>query len=402
MIGDFYNAFKRPDDARKLPKSVLDVLREDIPKGYDYEYNEALGRLIAVPKDKSKTQKLKFNIDFGSLDNFPDYAKKSLPNSLLDYAYRSQKPIPLKSAEVEDETGKCYPLDKLTRDVFSTEQASELFLFPSPFPPGKKVLFEMKSGKTKEITIHRVASEEPESTRMENEDFPALSLRALYFEDKRRNAKFSISATPKKAETVYDAIIALEILKGYVEGTLKINGNTIGKVLTDDPDYDKDLLEAQLEFWNGLLILESILKVKFNPKAKMEQKDYRFFEELAIAFINKQDVKLKEPTSYISVNPEAVEDPAFIKMALEDKRGFALSYISGPVDANLLEAEFSLYSSNVLLGIKVDHVENEDGETNLYLISALDEPWVMYKRYALDIKSAAEEQKRMQSVYLAK
>ena len=400
MIGDFYNAFKRPDDARKLPKSVLDVLREDIPKDYDFEYDEALGHLIAVPKDKSKTQKLKFNIDFGALDSFPDWAKESLPNSLLDYAYRSQKPIPLKSVEVEDENGKRYPFDKLTRDVFSNEQTSEFYMFPSPFPPGKKVLFETESGKSKEITIHRVASEEPKSTRMENADFPALSLRTLYFEDKRKNATFSISATPKKAETVIDAIIALEILKGYVGGSLKINGTVVGRVLSAAPDYDKELLEAQLTFWNGLLILEDILKVKFNPKAKMEQKDYRLFEELAIAFIDKQDIKLKEPTSYISVNPEAINDPAFRKMALEDKSGFALSYISGPVGATLLEADFSFYSTNVLLGIKVDHVENEDGETKLYLISALNEPWIMYKRYTLDEESANKEQKRMQSAYL--
>ena len=235
---------------------------------------------------------------------------------------------------------------------------------------------------------------------MENEDFPALSLRALYYEDKRKSATVSVSATPKKAETVYDARIALEILKGYVEGTLKINGNKIGKMRSPAPDYNKDLLEAQLEFWNGLLLLEEILKVKFNPQTKMSQSDYRLFEELAITFINKQDVKLKEPTSYISVNPEAIEDPAFKKMALEDKNGFALSYISGPIDFTLLEASFRLYSTNVLKGIKVDHVEKENGEAKLYLISAFNDPWVMYKRYSLDEESATKEQERMRSVYL--
>lgn len=401
MIGDFYSVFKRQDNARQLPESVLNVLRQDIPEGYDYEFNEAFGHLIAVPKDKSKTQELKFNVDFGAIDDFPDWARESLPESLLEYSYRAQKTIPLKSVNVKDEKGNLFPLSKLYRDVFSKEHDSELFLFPSPFPPGKKVLFETESGKTKEITIRRVASEEPKSIKMQNEDFPALTLWALYYEDDRKHGKFSISSTPKKAETVNDAIIALEILKGYVEGTLRINGHLIGKVLTEKPDYDKDLLEAQIEFWNNLLALENVLNVKFNPKAKMPQEDVRFIEELAIMFVKNQDVRFKEPSSYISVNSEAIEDPDFKKMALEDKKGFALSYISGPISASLLDASFSLYSSVVITGIKVDHVETIDGEAKIYLNRALNDPWIMYKRYAIDEESVIKEQKRMLSTYLA-
>ena len=111
-------------------------------------------------------------------------------------------------------------------------------------------------------------------------------------------------------------------------------------------------------------------------------------------------VRYKEPTTYISVNREAIEDPGFKEVALDEKKGFALSYVNGPDKGTLLGAEFFLFTASVLTGIKVDHIDMIDEEARLYLTRAIDAPWMMYKRYTIDETSVVSEQKRMQHIYM--
>ncbi len=401
MLGNFYNAFKNDSDYI-LPKSVQDIISKEIPEGYGYVYSKQLKRYVAAPINKDEKQQLDISFDRSQIAVFPSWAKEN-PNTIMEYLYRTQKRIRLSNAVLKGKDGKIYPLSVLQKDPFSSQEKSvEEFILPSPFPKGKEVTFETESGKQRIITIRRVPCDSREYIKMSNIDFPALNLQA-YIPDIgcKDHGKMSISVTPNKAESVIDAVFSLELLKGYVEGTLKINGISIGKILADVPNYNSNTINERIVFWNNILSLQKTLGVKFNPQIPMDSRDFQIYSELATMFVDGKDVRYSAPVEYITVNKEAIEDAEFKKVAINESNGLAMSYINGPVKTTLLGAEFELYTTDLMFGFKIDRVEDDGEMARLYFVNYGKEPWKLIKRCSLSREQAALEQKRMQDTYLS-
>ena len=400
MLGSFYNAFK-DNKEHQLPQAVLDIISKDLPKNYGYVYNKQLRRYFAAPLDKDEKQDIKIDFDFEQISEYPDWAKKD-PNSMMEYLYRTQKKLKIKKAELKDKDGKLYSMSDLQKDPFSSgEKVIEEYIIPSPFPEGKKVPFQTKSGKTKEIIIRRVPCESRKFIKMSNEDFPALSL-TVFIPDVGCNelGKIGVSVTPSKAETVFDAVFSLELLKGYADGTLKINGVCIGKERFSNPSYDNVAIEEKLSLWNGIMCLQEKLGVSFDPRIKLNTNDLRVLDELVEMFVDGKDKKYKAPVEYLAVNKEAIDDPEFKKNAITDNKGLAFSFINGPRKYVLMGAEFDLFTTELMVGFKIDRVELDEDAAKLYIVNAGDDPWILYKRYSLSRVQADIEQKRMQEAYL--
>lgn len=402
MLGNFYDVFKKSDSNVPLPKSVLSMLSDELPQGYVYEYDKKLGQYHVVPRNTDVPQQFNIVFDSKEIEDFPEWAKTD-PNSMMEYLYRTQKKVRIEKVELKSEDGKTYPFSVLRKQPLEqTVEAAEQFLFPSPFPEGKKVLFKTASGKERYITIRRAPYESREFIKMTNTDFPSISLWALYSENgSNASGKFSVSVTPKKAESVEDAVFSLEVLKGYVDGTLELNGVKLGKLFADNPNYDEKQTEDHIRFWNDLLALEHELNVRFDPRVKLLENDYKLLEELAVMYIDNSDCRYKSPVKYITVNKEAVEDIEFRKNVIEEKNGVALSFINGPDSFTLLGAEFELYTSNLLKGISIESVEEIGDVVRLYIESYGNSEWELYKRYSLTKELVYKEQKRMEKVYLS-
>ena len=401
MLGNFYNTFKNNDNYL-LPQSVQDILSKEIPEDYGYVFSKELNRYVAAPINKDEKQQVDISFDESQIADFPSWAKEN-PDTMMEYLYRTQKKLKIAKAELRSKDGKLYPISILQKDPFSPqEQVVEEFIFPSPFPEGKMVQFETESGKQKHITIRRVPYESRDFIKMSNIDFPALNLQ-VFIPDVgcKELGKMSISVTPNKAENAFDAVFSLELLKGYIEGSLKVNGVLIGKVLKNDPKFDENKMNERLKFWNDLYCLQQILGVKFDPQTPMDSSDLPTFSELTTIFIDDEDVQYSSPVEYITVNKEAIEDQEFQRAAIKENNGLAISYINGPNKIALMGAEFELYTTELMFGFKIDHVETEDEMAKLYLVNFGREPWRLIKRHSLTREQAASEQKRMHDTYLA-
>ena len=401
MLGNFYNAFKNSSDFL-LPKSVQDILSKEIPEGYGYVYSKQLNRYVAAPMNKDEKQQFDISFDGSQIADFPSWAKEN-PNTIMEYLYRTQRKLKISKAELRGKDGKLYPISVLQQNPFSPqERIVEEFIFPSPFPKGKEVLFETESGKQRKITIRRVPCDSREYIKMSNIDFPALNLQT-YIPDVgcKKQGKISIAVTPNKADNVFDAVFSLELLKGYVEGSLKINGNLIGKVLSNDPKYDKNSMNEKLSFWNDIFCLQQKLGVEFNPQIPMDSRELRVCSELATMFIDGKDARYSAPVEFITVNRNVIEDPEFNKSAIKENNGLAISYINGPERIALMGAEFELYTTELMFGFKIDHVEKEGEMAKLYLVNFGAEPWKLIKRCSLSREQAVIEQKRMHDIYLS-
>jgi hypothetical protein len=400
MLGNFYNSFKNNNNYQ-LPQVVLDIISKNLPENYGYVYDEHQKRYIATPIDKDEPQTINISFDSKQISDFPSWAKEN-PNSMMEYLYRTQTKLKISKAELKCKDGKSYPFAELHKDPFSSkEDIVEEYIFPSPFPAGNAISFETESGKKKDIIIQRVPCDSREYIKMSNIDFPALSLIAFIPDvGCKKQGKISISATPSKAENVFDAVFSLEILKGYLDGSLKINGVTIGKVLPVDPNYDEKSMEDKLNYWNRVLSLQEKTGAKFNPQIKLDPDEIRIFEELSLMFIDGKDISHKAPVEYITVNKDAVEDPSFKKAAIDENNGLALSFINGPEKISLMGTKIKLYTTSLLMGFKIDRVETTEDKARLYIDNASEEPWKLIQRYSLTKSQAKAEQKRMQKTYL--
>ena len=401
MLGDFYNSFKKGKSNFQLPEAVKEIISKDLPENYGYVYSEQLKRYVVAPIDKNEPQTININFDRSQISDFPNWALEN-PNATMEYLYRTQKSIKINSALLKDKSGKTYPLSELNKDPFSSnEKIVNEYIIPSPFPEGRLVSFETESGKKRDIVIQRVPCDSREYVKMSNIDFPALSLN-LYIPDVgcKGPGKINISATPSKADNVMDAVFSLELLKGYVEGTLKINGKRLGKELPDDPNYNIELMDEKLKYWNLVLSLQEKMGVKFNPQIKMDLNEQRLFEELVLAFVYDQDIEYISPANYFTVNKEAIDDPVFKKTAIMENNGLALSFVNGPEKHKLMGANIKLYTVNLLMGFKIDHMEEVEDNTKIFITSAGDSPWKYYKRYALLKREVISEQKRLKENHL--
>lgn len=401
MLGDFYNSLKNNNNFQ-LPKAVLDVISSELPDNYGYVYDDQLKQYVAAPLDKNIPQTIDISFDKEQISDFPSWAKEN-NNTLMEYLYRTQTRLKINKAEIKGKDGKSCPISVLSQDPFSPKETIvEEFIFPAQFPEGKVIPFETESGKKRDIVIRRVPCDSREFIKMANVDFPALSLCA-YLPDvgNKGPGKIHISVTPSKAESVLDAVFSLELLKGYADGTLKVNGKCLGKVLPDDPNYNKDSLEGKLKLWNTILFLQDKIGVEFNPQINMDTNDLRLFDELVRVFIYDKDIIYNSPVEFITVNSEAVDDPDFKQFANTDNSGLALSFVNGPYKHSLMGTNLELYTSNMLLGFKIDRIDYTNDGARLYIVNAGNEPWKSIKRYALSRDQADEEQKRMNKFYIA-
>lgn len=401
MLGDFYNTFKNTNSNSQLPEAVMDIISKELPENYGYVYSEKFKRYVAAPLNKRGSQTIDIIFDRSQISDFPVWAQEN-PNATMEYLYRTQKSIKINKAVLIDKNGKRYPLSELNKDPFSSkEKIVNEYIIPSPFPEGRLVSFETENGKKRDIIIRRVPCDSREFVKMSNVDFPALSLN-VYIPDVgcKGPGKINISATPSKADNVMDAVFSLELLKGYVEGTLKINGKSLGKVLPDDPNYSSESVDEKLNYWNLVLSLQEKLGVRFNPQIKMDLNELHLFDELVVAFVYDKDIEYISPTNYLTVNKEALDNPVFKKTAIMENNGLALSFVNGPEIHKLMGANIKLYTVNLLMGFKIDHTEELENNAKIFIINAGDSPWKYYKRFALLKKEVASEQKRLKENHL--
>lgn len=401
MIADFYKLIKKSDTERVLPAKVVKVLNKQLPRGYQYE-SDGHGHYVVKPSSKKTTQHFTGTVN---------YEKSGIPKEIKqeqlgDYVYRTQKRIFLDEVKII-ENGKTLDFPDVYKDPITgerTELAHDFMMLPSPFPPAAPMKFETYDGEKINIDFKRVPCDSFEYLKFENVSFPALKM-SWTIPEREHKAELgpgviNISATPSKAKSVDEAILALKFLKSFAIKKLRINDTIMGNDLGNASKLNNAELENRLTFWGLFKRLERILNVKFNPGADYPEEDQQFAAELFYNFLDGKDFVYKKPFTHfhIELNDLAKKEKTFD--AIIGMPGLSLSFI-GRNKATLMGAEFELYVSNVLVDMTLDKVifdEDKQG-AELYISDSGEVPFKMIKRYYTSEHDAREGMNRIYNEY---
>ena len=108
MIMNFYDAFDNENDFNvDIPKEVLDVLNQNLPKNFHYYKDSTLGYVAGPSSDHIS---LKVTID-------PQFVEKELKNipqkDWAEYIYRAQLKVPVTNTSIGNDN-KMIPLEEQT------------------------------------------------------------------------------------------------------------------------------------------------------------------------------------------------------------------------------------------------------------------------------------------------
>ncbi len=405
MIGSFYDLIKREKNKRKVPNSVIKELNKDLPKGYRYIEDEKKGHLVITGSRDGANEQMVVNINLEK-EGIPSYVP---PEKVMDYIYRTQKTIHLHDTRIVKE-GKTIYLREMSKDPVTGEDAIEdgyEMLIPSEFPPAAPMHMETEDGTELDIMFRRQPYDSMEASKFANESFPALNIEWI-MPDKRTKidekgkrrenpSTITISVRATKAESVEDAITALKIFKGYATGTLILQGQKIGKDLSEETGVDLVKLDENITYWKDIHKLEVILGVHFDPRGELSDEDRLFCLELVAMFVYDQDVVYKEPFNHFHIGKMMFENKGVKEENLVGMENMGFAFTNGPEKCSLYGAEFEVFEAVSLLDIKLDRVENDDDGNGmeLYISSSKNSVWKLVRRYCLTKEEASNKHEEM-------
>lgn len=390
MIGDFYKAFSKSQKSRVLPPQVVEELDKTLPDGFHYVLNEETQRLIAVPINENEIPPLSTVIDpvkCGIPENLS-------PDQWMDYLYRTQKPVPIETFIQQGD--KKYTAFSLYTDPIRGPESGEQFLqimMPNEFPEAKPLVFELPNGKSEAIMIRRVPFEDMTHMKFGNVNFPALTIEWVVPDDpelvrsKKEPARISVSAFPGKASSVQDAIFALQTFRSFRDGSLRVEGRKIGKVLDKSPGTDNEQVDKDISFWESALELEKLLHVQFQPGAEFPEEDRIFFSELLACLRDGKELTYKSPFSkfHIGIDKKNNEIPLG---SLEGPNANALTFYREYPECTLLGSQFAIFETTMLLDVIISKVVKDEDGNGAEIYIRENSPWTLVKKYALTEKEA--------------
>lgn len=405
MIGKFYDSFsKTKEETQSLPQEVIEVLNSVLPDNFAYVRDEK-GRYRAVPRPEKVKDGMQLITQF-DIDKKSDlYIKLSkIPKSKWDeYLYRTQTRLPIKSAKIGNKD-KQIPIEKLTQDPLEESETLlvDAWVYPSTFPQPIKMMFESPEGDQAEICLQQQAYDSFTEQKFINVNFPALKIEIYQYSplteetgeeiahtSADRQIIVTYAVTPSKAETVKDAVTALHLFRGLLNGTTKVNGQVISSEGGKEKINPKQVEDA-LNLWEKALILEDILNVKFNPTAEFPMEDVRFFAELTTCFIDKKAIIWRHPFDHFHVGGF---HPAEDGMSFEDFIGtnsIMYEFVEGPIPAMLLGAEFNLYSHTEMRNFVLTNIEWDDDShksAEVYISDDQDKQWTLARLYLTEAEA---------------
>lgn len=394
MHGNFFEAFgKKDNESRYIPNDILEELNSLLPSNFRYE-RDSNGQYRAVPDPH---QKLCFDIEF-DFSKAPELEKVYAeigPEKMMHYLHRVQKMAPVKNMKLGT-TSKLESVNKLSSDPLSDKESEiiDSWIFPSGFEKPYKLIFESPEGDKAEVEIQQVKYDSLTEIKKQNISFPALTIEMYQYsplsaqDDPKAHTsvdhqiKIAYSVTPNKAQSVRDAVTALHIFRGLLNGTTKINNRSIssngGQIISEPLK-----LESMLILWETALKLEDKLDVSFSPSAKLSSEDIELFTELDLCMLQGKMIKWKHPFDHYHISDFQLFSDGRKIDDIIGKEKLAYAFIEGPIPTKLLGAEFDLYSISVMEGFKITNIDwkEEDKDGEVYITDYDEHPWVLSRQY---------------------
>lgn len=396
MHGDFFDAFgKEEKENRTIPEKVLEALNNTLPPNFVYVKMQD-GRYKALPNPRAELNNwvIKSEFDFTKEPRLKELYSILGSDKFLEYLFRAQKAISCKEIRIGTDEMQV-PLEVISSDPFNDHECiiSQTMMYPSRFEKPQTILFESPEGDKAEIHVQQVKHDSLVEIKSENIDFPALGIEIYQYSplietddptahtNKEHQIRINYAVSPNKAKSSSEAVSALRIFRGLINGETKING----KKLIGESTIKREVpiqIESSLSFWKTAEKLEEKIGITFDPSAGITQEDAKRFTELEICMLQGKMLEWKHPFDHFSIAGFHFSSG---DKSLDDYIGhqnLTYAFVEGPIKGKLLGAEFEIYSKTFLSGFVITNIEwSKEDEGEVYISDTEKGPWMLSRLY---------------------
>lgn len=378
MIADFYDTFNKELDD-DIPQEVLEVLSEKLPSNFTY-YKRDDGTYFVGPRQECLHEKMSLStiIDKEFIDS---QLKDISRDKWLEYIYRMQLKIPVKSVSIGNKEKKIPLENTVGNPLEDPPKICETYMYPEPFPPAKDIIFETIEGDIVALSVGRKPYPSFEESFFTNINFPALQIK-FYVSEKDTNSRVDYTILPTKADNVSDAIAAIHVFYGLCNGTVKINGQMISAPALDVKNVNIEQWNDSIKFWETARKLEQKLGVEFNPGAEFTEEDARFFAYLTQSIVNDKEVVWEHPFDHFHV--AGFKDKKVELEKVIGKEKISTEFKEGPIHAELLGVKFDIYSHTKMSDFIITNIQWDDHKkeaAEIYISDPVDGKWKLSRKY---------------------
>ncbi|WP_312648084.1 abortive infection system toxin AbiGii family protein [Aminipila sp.] len=348
-----FNEILKPQEPIKIPKEIIAQLNKQLPDGLKY---------VQVTEDAcgvvSEDNVLNFNVNLNLSDLPTQYSRFVKTNEdLWEYLYRTQ--TPLKCDTNEDGTitvnNHKIPTSDLVKFPLSGNSCgdySEFKIVPQPFPEIGKVVFT-SGGISVPLNLKRIPYESMDMISICSEDNSWLSINIL-FSEKTGLATVNFTFKFEIINCVEELILALKFSNKIFSGDISINGYILNGKISSNKE-DNIVTEDTIKFWEQVLKLEKILKVKFDCSLPITQVEAQNFEVLFHCLVEKKPYK-----EWLEAdNNTGLTFSEYPSIELEKNKQILLSFLESK-SWDILSQKFTTYNCCMLFNSEIDSIEAID------------------------------------------
>lgn len=379
MIADFEEIFGKQDNNHvSIPEEILNNINQELPSTL-FCYEDPEKGFIVTPKPNGKVL-VNFTLD---PDEKTRERLKNIPKEKwMDYFYRTQQCVKVKYVYMGDENKKI-PIEQIGfNPLEESPEIIENYMYPEKFPDPFQMPIEIPNGKKIVLEIQRQPYDSMNIVKFANVNYPAIKMEIFINEVEIEKSSLTYSVNPSKAQTVEDAILAIQISKYMQNGEALIEGKKMFRPNIESESLDMEQLDKWDTFWNCLKKLEEILDVSFVPEVELAQEDILFIGQLEASLINGKEVKWEHPFDHLHVEKMEMKSSSLDDLIGKGKMQFG--FMEGPIEASLLGVDFQLYSETWMKGFVITGMEwDDDTHTGgeMYISDEGNEKWVLTRKF---------------------
>lgn len=280
MFASFDKAFNKKKSIDKIPEPIIKALSTKLPSGFKYVQidNETCGLF-------PENDEMKFSLDFIKDNEF----KAKTPEELMEYLYRTQKQLEVKSSTIRI-NGEDFNISDLVKhplkDIHIDENHSKLIIKPQAFPQPFEIPIGYENGKYINVKIQRQPYADLKKSLFKSIDMESMEI-SYIIDEINHSMSMDFKIRLDKAKSVEEIIIVSKMYNSFKNGKVII-GNSLINGNVKIKDIDDNFLHL-IDFWEKVNKLSEFFKILFEPKDIILEEDVEIIDALYNSFIDNID-----------------------------------------------------------------------------------------------------------------
>ena len=233
MFVSFNKAFDKKKSMDKIPEPIIKALSEELPSGFKY---------VQMDKDTCclipEGEEINFSFDFIKDNEF----NAKTPDELMEYLYRTQKQLRIKSNTIEINGNKLNVSDLIKLPLKNVEiDHSTIIIEPKAFPKPFELPIEYEDGKYISVKIQRQPLADLKKSLFKSIDMESMEV-SYIIDEINHSMSMDLKIRLDKAETVEEILKISKIYDRFKKGKVVIGNNEINGCIKEK-DYDNNFAE---------------------------------------------------------------------------------------------------------------------------------------------------------------